>query len=212
VEVVESGAGAAEAVEGGGYDLVLMDLQMTLMDGREATLRIRRREAEAGGHIPIVALTAHGMAGDRESCLRSGMDEYVSKPIRQRELIGAMGRAMSRGEGGADSACFNPETVREEAEGDDELVRRMVSVFLESVPGMLGELGEAVRVGDGERMRRGAHRLKGSYGQMSAGKAVELAQRIEGLSAVGEAAVWLRELEGESGRLVQALKLWQRES
>jgi len=81
-DIVDNGQKALEAVSSGAYDLVLMDCQMPVMDGFEATRMIRRREAEHGGHIPIVAMTANAMKGDRERCLEAGMDDYVSKPIR----------------------------------------------------------------------------------------------------------------------------------
>jgi two-component system, sensor histidine kinase len=81
VEVVGDGHGAIEAVERGGFDVVLMDVQMPGMDGLEATAEIRRREGQSGRHIPVIAMTAHAMKGDRERCLAAGMDGYVSKPI-----------------------------------------------------------------------------------------------------------------------------------
>jgi CheY-like chemotaxis protein len=81
------------------FDLVLMDLQMPVMDGFAATHAIRSREAATGGHLPIVALTAHAMTGDRERCLRAGFDEYVSKPIETPVLLQALDRFLA-GPGG----------------------------------------------------------------------------------------------------------------
>jgi CheY-like chemotaxis protein/nitrogen-specific signal transduction histidine kinase len=92
---------ALEAVEAGGFDLVLMDVQMPNMDGLEATARIREREASAGGHIPIVALTAHSMGGDRERCIQAGMDGYVSKPIQAAELYRSIEALMRSSEDGS---------------------------------------------------------------------------------------------------------------
>jgi len=82
-----TGREALEAWETELFDLILMDLQMPEMDGIETTLFIRRREHWNGAHIPIVALTAHAMAGDRETCLAAGMDGFVTKPIRSSDLL-----------------------------------------------------------------------------------------------------------------------------
>jgi CheY-like chemotaxis protein len=90
VVVAENGRQALEKLEGGRFDLVLMDIQMPEMSGLEAALKIRERERVTGGHLPIIALTAHAMKGDEEQCLEAGMDGYVSKPI----LPGALFRAM----------------------------------------------------------------------------------------------------------------------
>lgn len=87
VQHVLNGSLACEAVEAGEFDLVLMDIQMPVMDGFEATRRIRRGEEERGGHVPIVALTANAMAGDREKCLESGMDNYLTKPLERHRLL-----------------------------------------------------------------------------------------------------------------------------
>jgi PAS domain S-box-containing protein len=87
VVVVVNGLQAVDAVAKGGFDLLIMDVQMPEMDGWEATAAIRKAEAATGGHIPIIALTAHAMKGDREACLVAGMDGYLSKPINSRELF-----------------------------------------------------------------------------------------------------------------------------
>jgi CheY-like chemotaxis protein len=86
VVVAGNGREALEALERGSFDLVFMDVQMPVMDGFEATAAIRKKEAASGMHVPVVALTAHAMKGDREKCLAGGMDEYLTKPIRPQEL------------------------------------------------------------------------------------------------------------------------------
>lgn len=97
VDVVETGAQALDALQKGHYSLVLMDVQMPEMDGLEATERIRAREAE-GEHTPIIAMTAHAMKGDRERCLAAGMDDYVSKPLRPKELFEVIAKWTGTGE------------------------------------------------------------------------------------------------------------------
>jgi two-component system, sensor histidine kinase and response regulator len=90
VTVVGDGREAVTAVENGAFDLVLMDVHMPEMSGLEATAAIRARELRAGGHLPIIALTACAMAGDRERCLEAGMDGYVAKPIQREALFAAI--------------------------------------------------------------------------------------------------------------------------
>ena len=85
-----------KALAQGAFDLVLMDVHMPVMDGFQATAAIRRTEAGGSGHIPIIALTASAMNGDRETCLESGFDDYVPKPIDARELFAAIGRVAGR--------------------------------------------------------------------------------------------------------------------
>jgi len=90
VVVAANGKEAVTEFERGPFDVILMDVQMPEMDGFEATAVIREKEKEKGGHIPIVAMTAHAMKGDRERCLEAGMDEYVSKPIRPQIVVDAI--------------------------------------------------------------------------------------------------------------------------
>jgi len=90
VVVAVNGKEAVAAFEREPFDVILMDVQMPEMDGFEATAEIREKEKETGGHIPIIAMTAHAMKGDRERCLDAGMDEYVSKPIRPQIVVDAI--------------------------------------------------------------------------------------------------------------------------
>jgi CheY-like chemotaxis protein len=94
--VAESGRRALELLDAQGkFDLILMDVQMPDMDGYEATAEIRQRERGSGRHIPIVAMTAHAMVGDKERCLLAGMDQYVTKPVRKKDLFEAMEQALA---------------------------------------------------------------------------------------------------------------------
>ena len=92
VVVVVTGREAVTAVERERFDLVLMDVQMPVMGGFEATGVIRAREAQHGGHMPIIAMTAHAMRGDRERCLEAGMDDYLCKPVDPKSLLACVGR------------------------------------------------------------------------------------------------------------------------
>jgi PAS domain S-box-containing protein len=100
VEVAENGLLALSALEGHTFDAVLMDCQMPEMDGYEATREIRRREVQTGAHIPIIAMTAAAMDGDREACLAAGMDDYITKPIRVEEIDEALDRWLAESEVG----------------------------------------------------------------------------------------------------------------
>ncbi len=96
VAVVGNGREAVDAAEQRVFDVVLMDLEMPEMSGLEATVAIRERERETGAHLPIIAMTAHAMVGDRERCLAAGMDAYVSKPVRPDELYAALANVTAR--------------------------------------------------------------------------------------------------------------------
>ena len=92
MDAVENGAQALEKVQSNQYNVVLMDVQMPEMDGLEATQKIREWEKETGKHIPIIAMTAHAMQGDRERCLEAGMDDYVTKPLEPKVFFSALER------------------------------------------------------------------------------------------------------------------------
>ena len=122
VEAVEGGREAVEAAANGEHDLILMDVQMPEMDGHAATAEIRRREAGTSRHIPIIALTAHAMEGDAARCLESGMDDYLTKPIRLEPLRDALlrwGTKRARATAAQRSDC-----LREQEQSDARSPRR----------------------------------------------------------------------------------------
>jgi two-component system sensor histidine kinase/response regulator len=220
VEVAEDGIEAYQALERTRFDLVLMDVRMPRMGGLEATAAIRRREQETGRRVPIVALTAHAMKGDRERFLRAGMDAYLSKPLRPDDLLGtiegflgdealppedvppAVAASTSTAE------AFDPERVLAVLDGDTEVAVELVDLFLDSTRELLEELRDAVERGDGERIRRAAHSLKGSASNFHAEPAVGAAYTLERAGAENDAEVQmeaLRELEAECARLRTAL-------
>jgi signal transduction histidine kinase/DNA-binding response OmpR family regulator len=156
-EVVLAGSGreVLAALEKQTFDLILMDVQMPEMDGFEATAAIREKEKATGTHVPIVAMTAHAMAGDRERCLAAGMDNYVSKPIRSQELFAAIaGFAPAPGSLGAENRIDKKEDgVRDESalltrpDGDTELLKELVDSFLETSSGEMQEIRDAIARG-----------------------------------------------------------------
>jgi PAS domain S-box-containing protein len=187
VTVAANGREAVAALDREAFDVVLMDVQMPEMGGFEATAVIREREKASGRHVPIVAMTAHAMKGDRERCLLAGMDDYVSKPVRAQELHEALARMVGGGEGASSPATGHrpPATPFDEAElldrvgGDRELLREVVRLFFETSPAMLAELRQAAAAGDAETLHRQAHTLKGMVGHFGARAAIEAALRLE---------------------------------
>ena len=201
VAVAENGRRAIELWQREPFDLILMDLQMAEMDGFEAACEIRRQEQATGRHMPIVALTAHVMKGDRERCLQAGMDAYLSKPLHAHELLAAIAKycpatAPSEAER-APAESAGELLLLDEAEamrrlgGDRELLCELTDVLFEAYPNQLFELRQAIALRDDETMRRTAHTLKGELGNFGACRASAAAWRLEAFPPGGD---W-RELE-----------------
>jgi CheY-like chemotaxis protein/HPt (histidine-containing phosphotransfer) domain-containing protein len=222
VAVAGNGHEAVEAVAHEAFDLVLMDIQMPGMGGIEATASIRSREAGPGRRVPIIAMTAHVMKGDRERCLAAGMDGYVSKPIQARELQGAIDevlRRLGRSPGGEKPAevekgpPVGPDELDravalERVGGDLELLRELALMFIAEAPSWLEGLVNAVTAGDAAALKRVAHTLKGAVGTFGAKRASDAALRLEELGRKGnlaEAPAALAEAQEAVARLLRAL-------
>ena len=183
--IANNGKEALAALETKTFDLVLMDVQMPVMDGLEATTSIRRREQSSGGHVPIIAMTAHAMKGDRERCLAAGMDEYVAKPIRVAELYTAMSRVLPvNGPLPAEIAEAPPSEVDwsqalQSVDGDRELLSVVVDAFLEEAPRMRDQIRTALETKNAPDLQRAAHTLKGSLRVFGAPTATELSAQLE---------------------------------
>ena len=212
VTVVNNGIEAIEAFERGTFDVVLMDVQMPEMGGYEATAAIRAIERRTGGHVRIVAITAHALNGDRERCLAAGMDDYVSKPIERSALFQAVEGGSPRLSSVAGATCtstFDRGQLLARVGGDEKLMRDVTQLFLTEFPKRLAAIESAVADADAERLRVTAHALKGMAGTLSAGAVMEIACELETfgrnqtLDAAGEA---LRRLETEARQLVRALE------
>jgi two-component system sensor histidine kinase/response regulator len=206
VIVAGTGKEALDLLERQAFDVVLMDVQMPEMDGLEATARIRAREQDTGRHVPIVAMTAHAMKGDRERCLDAGMDDYVSKPVQGRELFEALTRVLPSRP--AALAVLDTDTAWQRVGGDRELMQELAQTFLDDCPKMLARVRAAVAAGDGPALRGAAHGLKGAVGVFGATAAVTAALRLETMGrdgALEEAADVCAALEAELVRVRQAL-------
>jgi CheY-like chemotaxis protein len=227
VVVAGNGQEAVEALEKEHFDLVLMDMQMPVMGGIEATAIIRAKEEQNGGHVPIIAVTAHAMDGDRERCIEAGMDGYVSKPIRAQQLDEAIESLVKTSRHGQESlhpaleeggrpdmdgtpgnAVFDLEAAMDFHGGDEEFLKKMARVFLESCPKMISDIETAIGRGDAKALKRNTHVLKGTVGNFAAQGTSGIVQRLEAMGSSGEldgVEEVFSELEAEIGRLCQAL-------
>ena len=217
VKLVSNGREALSAVRTGLFDLVAMDVQMPEMDGLDATRAIRDLEKKTGSHIPIMAMTAHALKGDRERCLAAGMDGYVSKPIRAQALAKAISEAMrlrktakapTRTPNRTNSA-INEAALLEGVDGNRRLLRKLARLFLADYPLHLAQIKDALRDGNAEALAKAAHTLKGAVGNFAAKKAAAATQLMEVLAREGElreASDAFSKLESELVRLSDELK------
>jgi PAS domain S-box-containing protein len=223
VITAKNGREALAALNTQAVDLILMDVQMPEMDGFEATRAIRSREEGTDDHIPIIAMTAHAMKGDRERCLNAGMDAYVSKPLRASELFDAIEglaptyeapeQAASGDE--AEVPVVNWEAAVNHFEGDIDLLKEIAEMFLEESPVLMYQMKEALNRGDNAALERAAHTIKGSVGNFAAKPAYEAALRVESIgrdSEMRHADQAYRRLEEEIARLKPVLTSLGRES
>jgi CheY-like chemotaxis protein len=187
------------------FDLILMDIQMPGMDGYAATAAIRNLEKEAGHHVPIVALTAHAMQGDRESCLAAGMDDYITKPIKGAALEAIVRRMLTSppASGAADESrkIVDFGQALENCDRDSELLQTILSSFLDDAPGLLEQARQAAAAGDARRLMLASHALQGSARTVVAGEIIEAVAGLEEMGLRGETAGAGPALE----RLAQAL-------
>jgi two-component system, sensor histidine kinase and response regulator len=193
VAVASNGKKALDLYAQQPFDVVLMDVQMPEMNGLEATRILRQRQASSGRRVPIIAMTAHAIKGDRERCLEAGMDHYVSKPIDPRKLFAAIDDVVfARQENqpaskSAETTQLAQSTERRvdvnlllrRVEGDQALMREIAAVFVEDLPKLSRELSDAIEQRDHERIERAAHTLKGAVANFGATRARELALELE---------------------------------
>jgi two-component system, sensor histidine kinase and response regulator len=185
VHVVNDGKEAIEQAQAENFDLIFMDIQMPEMDGLEATMAIRAAEAGTGKHVPIIAMTAHAMKGDREKCLSAGMDGYLSKPIRIDELKQAISEVEKTlivgpsSEQNSFQAIGPLELLLDSVMGDRALLVEMAELWLADSAKQERQIQEGLDLGDGMMVQRAAHALKGSVGTFQASAAQEAAKQLE---------------------------------
>ncbi|MBI5855156.1 MAG: response regulator [Nitrospirae bacterium] len=191
VIVVGNGCEALAALDAHVFDLLLTDIQMPEMDGLALTTAIRAREATSGTHLPIIAMTAHALKGDRERCLEAGMDAYVAKPLQPAELTKVIADLMPSRPAApplpsaapapeADRAtAFDYESALGRVEGDRALLVDMLNLYLDSSVKLTALIQETLRSQDARGLERAAHTVKGAVGTLSAQKAFDAAVRLE---------------------------------
>ena len=238
VTVVDNGLLAIDAVERETFDIILMDCQMPELDGFEATKRLREREAHgapSGTRLPIVAVTAHAMEGDRERCLEAGMDDYLTKPFSRANLVEMIERwagirqpepspppERETAPSGEDAMASSPgdeqppidDSVLDElgslpGAADSGLVERVIGIYLDTSYPIGGSILEAAEAGDPEELARTAHKLKSSSFEVGAMRLGELCKRLETMGrseSMDGADALARELVDELERVKAALE------
>ncbi len=197
VVVANHGREVLGAVETERFDLILMDVQMPEMDGLEATEIVRARERDTENHIPIVAMTAHAMQGDRQRCLEAGMDEYIAKPIRAKQLFLTLAKVMGFSaeplpvpdlpSGPQDNPnrpqqaaqTWDPDVALDSVKGDRDLLRIVVKTYLEEAPRLVTRMKDSLGQSNGAELNMAAHSLKGSLRFLAAEQGFQLAYQLE---------------------------------
>jgi PAS domain S-box-containing protein len=196
VDVVENGEAAVDAVGNGDYDIVLMDVHMPVLDGVQATKRIRALPPPRN-EVVIIALTAHAMAGAREEYLAAGMDDYLSKPLDPIMLfkkLSERGRAaaavpVASVRGGASTAVFDPERLETyKIHMPHDRVDELVTLFLEQIDDQIAGIRALAGAGDLALLEREAHTLAGSAGNLGADQVTEFARELQAACKVGHVA------------------------
>jgi CheY-like chemotaxis protein len=227
VVVARNGREALAAVKhapGDVFDLILMDVQMPDMDGFETTAALRAHELLTGGHVPIVAVTAYAMKGDRERCLAAGMDGYLPKPVQVQELLDLVRKyealpahtlAVShpqeqeeRRPPGDESEQLDRCALLDRLGGDSQLLSELIEIYLSQSPSLLAAARRALQEKNGRELARVAHSIKGSAGNFLARAALETAERVEACAEQADfsrAREAMSALEEELQRLEHAL-------
>jgi CheY-like chemotaxis protein len=219
--IVENGRQVLGKLSEESFDMILMDVQMPVMDGYEATraIRIAEKDNREKGHIPIVAMTAHAIKGDRERCLESGMDEYLSKPISSGKLSDIIKNIISLtpalhlqdkkttivGKDRTNLPGFDKKMIEEAFDQDWEFFREVVDLFIDDYPQMIENLNLAVASGDAAGLSRYAHSIKGMVRLFKADQPTRLAENLEMKGKAGD-LIGVSEMVDRLGESLDHLK------
>jgi CheY-like chemotaxis protein/HPt (histidine-containing phosphotransfer) domain-containing protein len=220
VVAADNGPAALAALEHTRFDLVLMDVQMPGMDGINTTVRIREREKDTGDRVPVVALTAYAMPGDRARCLGAGMDEVLTKPIRPKALLEAikrlnLGSERHSGSRPGEKIVLDRSALMERVAGDAQLLAEISGTFPESCGERLARAREALETKDAEKFACEVHTLRGMFRNLSGIAAEREAQNLEQLDMSTdheEARMILATLEREVQALANELSAFARDA
>jgi CheY-like chemotaxis protein/HPt (histidine-containing phosphotransfer) domain-containing protein len=224
VEVAQDGTEVSPMMANKSFDVVLMDVQMPEMDGFQATAAIREREKSTGAHTPVIAMTAHALAGDKERCLAAGMDDYLSKPVSPEALYEALERWFGAGNGEISPTRANVVTshavdrevivwdrlgLLRRLMGDHHLTTKVTEGFLADIPLQIQVLREFLEVGDISGCERQAHSIKGASASVGAERLRKVAGELEKAGSAGDLGAVRNHmvvLEAEFFRLRETMK------
>jgi two-component system sensor histidine kinase/response regulator len=217
VTVAGNGNEALAALQKQSFDACLMDVQMPELNGLETTAAIRSRENGTSRHLPIIAMTAHAIKGDRDICLRSGMDAYLSKPVRADELFHAIEslvagrsvRSSATASSAVQDAPFNEREFLARMDGSHEVCVQIAEAFLDECPKLMSALRTALRQKDAPALAAAAHALKGAIVNFTGCTAFHSVVRLEQIAKEADlqlAAEALKRLDGDVNVLLQSLK------
>lgn len=205
IDLAENGQQAVDLFSRNPYDIIFMDCSMPVMDGYESTRTIRSMESE-NQHIPIIALTAHAMEGDRDACLKAGMDDYIAKPIRKKSMETVLAKYANKksvisSETGKENqtvespdpksgypeafpserqpVVFDYEFLLNDIDRDIELMNEIIDAFLEDTPPILEQIRAAIEESHLEQIRQAAHKIKGTAANIGGMKLSDIGSRIE---------------------------------
>jgi CheY-like chemotaxis protein len=179
------------------FDVVLMDVEMPVMNGFEATAAIRVREQRTGVRVPIIALTAHATPGDRERCRDAGMDSYATKPIQPTELFAIVEALLNANpqevsmpsiDAAPDAPALDRTALYEQVGDEADLLLRVIEIFRADSVKVMARLQEALASGDAEEVHQSAHRLKGALLTLGGKPAAEVAMHLERMGRDGNLA------------------------
>jgi two-component system sensor histidine kinase/response regulator len=212
VTVANNGVEVVQLWQNGRFDAILMDVDMPVMNGYEATRRIREQEADSGAHIHIVAMTAHAMQGAREECLLHGMDGYLTKPIDTEALWHELDSLVQISEAGDKSlrlAVADFDQARQIMDDDRHLFDEIVTLFLADVLPHMQNVKAGLMQNDADIVRRNAHTLKGMVGIFAAERSMQAALRVEQTAGLPDCSAAVAELEEALSELIAAINAYQ---